>query len=52
MYADDLAMFSPSSAGFQDMLNICTEYGVKYDVKYKSKKNVALSCKTKGNYFD
>ena len=34
MYADDLAIVSPSSAGFQQLLNICTEYGVKYDVKY------------------
>ena len=49
MYADDLAIFSPSSTGFQEMLNICTEYGVKFDVKYNSKKSVVLICKTKGD---
>ena len=32
MYADDLALLSPSSAGFQQLLNVCTEYGIKYDV--------------------
>ena len=26
MYAEDLAIFSPSSTGLQEMLNICTEY--------------------------
>ena len=36
MYADDLAIFSPSSAGFQQLLNVCTEYGVKNDVQYNS----------------
>ena len=47
MYADDLAIFSPSSAGFQDLLNICSEYGVEYDVKYNAKKSVVLVCRTK-----
>ena len=32
MYADDLAITSPSSAGFQQLLNICSEYGVECDV--------------------
>lgn len=40
-----IAIFSPSSAGFQEMLNICTEYGVKFDFKYNSKKSVVLICK-------
>ena len=47
MYADDLAIVSPSSAGFQQLLNICTEYGVKYDVKYNAKKSVVMICRTR-----
>lgn len=47
MYADDLAIFSPSSAGFQQLLNICSVYGVKFDVKYNDKKSVVMICRTK-----
>ena len=47
MYADDLALVSPSSAGFQQLLNICSEYGVKLDVKYTAKKSVVMICRTK-----
>ena len=47
MYADDLAIISPSSAGFQLLLNICTEYGVQNDVKYNAKKSVVMICRTK-----
>ena len=37
MYADDLAILSPSSAGFQQLLNICSEYGMKHDVQFNAK---------------
>ena len=47
MYADDLAIISPSSVGFQRLLNICSEYGVKFDVKYNAKKSVVMICRTK-----
>ena len=47
MYADDLAIISPSSAGFQQLLNICTVYGVQNDVKYNAKKSVVMICRTK-----
>ena len=47
MYADDLAITSPSSAGFQQLLNICSEYGVECDVKYNAKKSVVMICRTK-----
>ncbi len=33
MYADDLVIFCPYSAGLQQMLKICSEYGVEFDVK-------------------
>lgn len=49
MYADDLALISPSSAGFQHLLNICSDYGVEFDVKYNAKKSVVLICRTKGD---
>ncbi len=38
MYADDLVVFSPSSAGFQQLLNICSDYGIRYDVQYNTKR--------------
>ena len=47
MYADDLAIVSPCSAGFQQLLNICSEYGLKFDVKYNAKKSVVMICRTK-----
>lgn len=47
MYADDLAIISPSSAGFQQLLNICSDYGVKFDIKYNAKKSMIMICRTK-----
>ena len=49
MYADDLAIISPSSTGFQELLNTCSEYGIMYDVKYNAKKSVVLICRSKGD---
>ncbi len=34
MYADDLVIFCPYSTGLQQMLKICSEYGVEFDVKF------------------
>ena len=47
MYADDLVIMSPSSAGLQQLHNICTEYGLKYDIKYNDSKSAVLICRTK-----
>lgn len=47
MYADNLVTFSPSSAGLQEILNICSDYGVEFDLKYNSSKSVVLICRTK-----
>ena len=47
MYADDLLTFSPSSAGQQELLNICSDYGVEFDIKYNSSKSAVLICRTK-----
>ena len=45
MYADDLTILSPS--GFQQLLNICSNYGVDFDIKYNAKKSMVLICRTK-----
>lgn len=37
MYADDLAILSSSSTDIQQLLNICSAYGMKYDVHYNAK---------------
>ena len=39
MYADDLVIFSPSSAGLQQLLRICTQYGSDFDIIYNAKKS-------------
>ena len=49
MYADDLAIVSPSSAGFQQLLNICTAYGLQFDVKYNAKKSAVLICRSRAD---
>ena len=42
MYADNLAILSPSSTGFQQLLHIIYEYGVAFDVKYNAKKKYGV----------
>ena len=49
MYADDLVIVSPSSAGFQELLNICSNYGVNFDVNYNAKKSSVMICRVKGD---
>lgn len=47
MYADDLVVFCPSTAGLQQMLNICTQYGRKFDIHYNSKKSKVMVIRSK-----
>lgn len=47
MYADDLVVFSPCSAGLQQLLNVCSEYGVVHDMKFNTDKSVVVICRTK-----
>lgn len=47
LYADDLTILSPSSNGFQQLLNICSDYGVEFDIKYNAKKSGVMICRTK-----
>ncbi len=34
MYADGLVVFSPSSAGLQQLLNLCSDFGLEHDILY------------------
>ena len=47
MYADDLVIMSPCSAGLQQLLNVCSEYGLQYDIMFNPKKSVVMIMKTK-----
>lgn len=47
MYADDLVVFSPSSAGLQQLLNVCSEYGLEHDIVYNPDKSMVMTCRTK-----
>ena len=42
MYADDLVIFSPYSAGLQELLDICSQYGIDFNILYNSKKSSIL----------
>ncbi len=39
MYADDLVLLSQYSAGLQQMLKVCSQYGIDHDIKYNAKKS-------------
>ena len=47
MYADDLVIFSPYSAGLQQLLRICSQYGTDFNIKYNAKKRVILIVRSK-----
>ena len=42
LYADDLVLMCPSYRGLQDLLDICSEYADKHDIKFNTKKSVVL----------
>ena len=39
MYADDLVIFRPYSAGLQQLLRICRLYGADFYIKYNAQKS-------------
>ena len=43
MYADDVALVSPSASGLQDLINICEQYARDHDVIYNTNKTVVMS---------
>lgn len=47
LYADDLVIMSPYSAGLQQLLRVCSDYGQQFDIKFNSKKSVIMMVKTK-----
>ena len=42
MYADDLVLISPSSAGMSQLLRECEKFGTRHDVKYNAKKSAVM----------
>ena len=42
MYADDLVLISPSSAGLSQLLNECEKFGNRHDLKYNAKKSAVM----------
>ena len=38
MYADDLVLISPSTAGLQKLLDICQRFGIEHDMIFNPKK--------------
>ena len=46
-YADDFVLLCPSLKGLQAMLNLCSEYGIEYDVSYNAKKTVCMTISLK-----
>jgi len=42
LYADDIVLLAHTLNGMQCMLNICTDSGIEYDVKFNENKSVAL----------
>lgn len=47
MYADDLVVLSPSTAGLQQLLRIRSDYGLEHSIVYMAAKSVVLICRTK-----
>ena len=42
MYADDLVILSPYTAGLQQLLRICSQYGPEHDIIYNAKKSCIM----------
>ncbi len=46
MYADDLVVLSPSSAGLQQLLTMCSDYGLEHDILYNPDKSAVMNRRT------
>ena len=42
MYADDIVLISPSSAGLKRLIDTCQQYGIQNDIKFNSQKSAIL----------
>lgn len=49
MYADDLVLLSPYSAGMQELLRICSWYGRDHDVLFNSNKSNIMIVRNKND---
>lgn len=47
MYADDLVLISPYSAGMQQLLKICSEFGKEQDIMYNPTKSKLMVVRSK-----
>ena len=41
-YADDMSLLSPSPKGLQKLIDICEEYGKKYNIIFNPKKSMCM----------
>ena len=46
-YADDLVILTPYSGGLQLLLEICSEYGIEFDIKYNAIKSTIMIIRSK-----
>ena len=42
LYADDIALFSPSVKGLQKLLDMCFTYGCSHDIQFNPSKSVVM----------
>jgi len=42
LYADDIVLLAHTLNGMERMLNICTDFGIEYDVNFNENKSLAL----------
>ena len=47
MYADDLVIFCPYSAGLQQLLKVCSQYSVEFDIRYNANKSNIMIVRSK-----
>ena len=45
MYADDLVLISPSTYGLENLLEVCENYGIEFDIKFNSNKSAIMFIK-------
>ena len=49
MYSDDFVLLSPYSAGLQQMLKLCSQYGMEHDIKCNAKKSKIMIGRSSGD---
>ena len=47
MYADDLVIFCPCSAGLRQLLRVCSQYGLDFDIQYIANKSNIMIVRSK-----